>query len=381
MEQNKIYSSTQETPLKVIISGGGTGGHIYPAISIANALKQRVTDVSILFVGAEGRMEMEKVPAAGYPIVALPVEGLQRKLTLKNLLLPYKIWKSIRRASAIIKKFEPDVVVGVGGYVSGPVLWAAQRKKIPTLLQEQNSYAGVTNKILAKRATKICVAYEGMEKFFKKEKISLLGNPVRQDLQRNEESLRVEAAAFFGLDAKKKTVLIVGGSLGARTLNQTMKNALPDVVNSDVQFIWQTGKLYFEQAKTAAQLATNVKVYDFIYRMEYAFALADVVISRAGAGTISELCVVAKPCIFVPSPNVSEDHQTKNAQALVVKNAALMITDANASTQLIPTALELLKNETHCKELQNNIAALAKPNAAQDIVDELLKLLDNRKNK
>ena len=381
MEQNKIYSSTQDTPLKVIISGGGTGGHIYPAISIANALKQRVTDVSILFVGAEGRMEMEKVPAAGYPIVALPVEGLQRKLTLKNLLLPYKIWKSIRRASAIIKKFEPDVVVGVGGYVSGPVLWAAQRKKIPTLLQEQNSYAGVTNKILAKRATKICVAYEGMEKFFKKEKISLLGNPVRQDLQRNEESLRVEAAAFFGLDAKKKTVLIVGGSLGARTLNQTMKNALPDVENSDVQFIWQTGKLYFEQAKTAAQLATNVKVYDFIYRMEYAFALADVVISRAGAGTISELCVVAKPCIFVPSPNVSEDHQTKNAQALVVKNAALMITDANAPTQLIPTALELLKNETHCKELQSNIAALAKPNAAQDIVDELLKLVDNRKNK
>ena len=381
MEQNKIYSSTQDTPLKVIISGGGTGGHIYPAISIANALKQRVTDVSILFVGAEGRMEMEKVPAAGYPIVALPVEGLQRKLTLKNLLLPYKIWKSIRRASAIIKKFEPDVVVGVGGYVSGPVLWAAQRKKIPTLLQEQNSYAGVTNKILAKRATKICVAYEGMEKFFKKEKISLLGNPVRQDLQRNEESLRVEAAAFFGLDAKKKTVLIVGGSLGARTLNQTMKNALPDVENSDVQFIWQTGKLYFEQAKTAAQLAANVKVYDFIYRMEYAFALADVVISRAGAGTISELCVVAKPCIFVPSPNVSEDHQTKNAQALVVKNAALMITDANAPTQLIPTALELLKNETHCKELQSNIAALAKPNAAQDIVDELLKLVDNRKNK
>jgi len=381
MEQNKIYSSTQDTPLKVIISGGGTGGHIYPAISIANALKQRVTDVSILFVGAEGRMEMEKVPAAGYPIVALPVEGLQRKLTLKNLLLPYKIWKSIRRASAIIKKFEPDVVVGVGGYVSGPVLWAAQRKKIPTLLQEQNSYAGVTNKILAKRATKICVAYEGMEKFFKKEKISLLGNPVRQDLQRNEESLRVEAAAFFGLDAKKKTVLIVGGSLGARTLNQTMKNALPDVENSDVQFIWQTGKLYFEQAKTAAQLATNVKVYDFIYRMEYAFALADVVISRAGAGTISELCVVAKPCIFVPSPNVSEDHQTKNAQALVVKNAALMITDANALTQLIPTALELLKNETHCEELQSNIAALAKPNAAQDIVDELLKLVDNRKNK
>jgi len=381
MEQNKIYSSTQDTPLKVIISGGGTGGHIYPAISIANALKQRVTDVSILFVGAEGRMEMEKVPAAGYPIVALPVEGLQRKLTLKNLLLPYKIWKSIRRASAIIKKFEPDVVVGVGGYVSGPVLWAAQRKKIPTLLQEQNSYAGVTNKILAKRATKICVAYEGMEKFFKKEKISLLGNPVRQDLQRNDESLRVEAAAFFGLDAKKKTVLIVGGSLGARTLNQTMKNALPDVENGDVQFIWQTGKLYFEQAKTAAQLATNVKVYDFIYRMEYAFALADVVISRAGAGTISELCVVAKPCIFVPSPNVSEDHQTKNAQALVVKNAALMITDANAQTQLIPTALELLKNETHCKELQSNIAALAKPNAAQDIVDELLKLVDNRKNK
>ena len=370
MQENTTYSS-----LKVIISGGGTGGHIYPAVSIANALKQRIPNVSILFVGAEGRMEMEKVPAAGYQIVALPVAGLQRKLSWKNLVLPFKILKSIRKASVIIKEFKPDVVVGVGGYVSGPVLWAAQRKKIPTLLQEQNSYAGVTNKILAKRATKICVAYDGMEKFFAKEKISLLGNPVRQDLQRDNGSLRTEAATFFGLDANKKTVLIVGGSLGARTLNQTMIKALPDVANSDVQFVWQTGKFYFEQAKTAAQSVANVKVCDFIYRMDYAFALADVVISRAGAGTISELCVVAKPCIFVPSPNVSEDHQTKNAQALVNKNAALMVTDANAPAQLISAALDLLKNETCCSELQNNIAALARPNAANDIVDELLKLI------
>ncbi len=362
--------------LKIIISGGGTGGHIYPAVSIANALKQRFPDVSILFVGAEGRMEMEKVPAAGYSIVSLPVAGLQRKQLWKNISLPFKVWKSVRRASKIISDFKPDAVVGVGGYVSGPVLWAAQRKGIPTLIQEQNSYAGLTNKLLAKRAAKICVAYDGMDKFFPADRIVYTGNPVRQDLRRDDGALRAEAAAFFGIDAAKKTVLIVGGSLGARTLNQTMIKALPQLAGSDVQFVWQTGKYYFEEAKKSVPNDTaNIKVYDFIYKMNYAFAVADVVVSRAGAGTISELCVVAKPCVFVPSPNVAEDHQTKNAQALVNKNAALMVTDANAPKELIVTTIRLVNNETKRNELIENIARLAKPDAANEIVDELIKIL------
>ena len=375
--------------MKIIISGGGTGGHIYPAIAIANALKSRFPEVDILFVGAEGRMEMEKVPAVGYTIVGLPVAGLQRKLTWKNLLLPYKLWKSVRGAAQIINDFKPDVVVGVGGYASAPVLWTAQRKNIPTVIQEQNSYAGITNKLLAKRATKICVAYDGMERFFPKEKIILTGNPVRftslpPTLPEGEGGLTPPPLEGVG----GRLVLIVGGSLGARTLNQAMTQALPELRHSDVHFIWQTGKAYFEQAKAAVKSLPPTPskgggvgtpspwgraggglftVVDFISRMDEAFAAADVVVSRAGAGTISELCVAAKACVLVPSPNVTEDHQTKNAQALVDKNAAIIVRDDEAIDKLFPTVLALLKDETRIKELERNIAALAKPNAADEI--------------
>ncbi len=371
----KRENTIAHTPLKVIISGGGTGGHIYPAVSIANALKQRCPDADILFVGAEGRMEMEKVPAAGYPIVGLPVAGLQRRLTFSNLLLPFKLWKSLQKAKKVIREFRPDVVVGVGGYASGPVLWSAQRMGIPTLIQEQNSYAGVTNKLLSAKARKICVAYEGMDRFFPADRVILTGNPIRQDLRRDDGSLRAEAAAFFGLDPAKKTILVVGGSLGARTLNQTMTNALPALLKGEVQWLWQTGKGYYTTAKALVAEPSPVKVLEFIYRMDYAFALADVVVSRAGAGTISELCVVAKPCIFVPSPNVSEDHQTKNARALVNKQAALMVQDAEAPLSLINEALQLANDDVRLQSLRNNIAALAKPNAAVDIVGILLSLV------
>jgi UDP-N-acetylglucosamine--N-acetylmuramyl-(pentapeptide) pyrophosphoryl-undecaprenol N-acetylglucosamine transferase len=369
--------------MKIIISGGGTGGHIYPAIAIANALKSRFPGVDILFVGAEGRMEMEKVPAAGYTIAGLPVAGLQRKLTWKNLLLPYKLWKSVRKAAQIINTFKPDVVVGVGGYASAPVLWTAQRKNIPTVIQEQNSYAGITNKLLAKRASKICVAYEGMERFFPKEKIVLTGNPVRftTNGERGTENGERRTENPFSLSPfPPSTVLVVGGSLGARTLNQAMMQALPELRHSGVHFIWQTGKSYFEQAKAAVngerrtengERGTDtpfpVTVVDFISRMDEAFAAADIVVSRAGAGTISELCVAAKACVLVPSPNVAEDHQTKNAQALVDKNAAIMVRDDEAQDKLLPTVFALLQDKARIKELEKNIAALAKPNAADEI--------------
>ncbi|MDR0693938.1 MAG: undecaprenyldiphospho-muramoylpentapeptide beta-N-acetylglucosaminyltransferase [Prevotellaceae bacterium] len=360
------------SPLKVIISGGGTGGHIYPAIAIANALRQRCPGVSILFAGAEGRMEMEKVPAAGYAIAGLPVAGLQRKRWWKNFSLPFKLWKSLRKATQIINDFQPGVVVGVGGYASAPVLWAAQRKKIPTLLQEQNSYAGIANKLLAKRASAICVAYEGMERFFPKGKIILTGNPVRFTSLPPTPPFR---------EGKGGIVLLVGGSLGARTLNQSMIQALPALHGSGVHFIWQTGKAYFEQAKAAVDALNRARgtedgspftVVDFISRMDEAFAAADVVVSRAGAGTISELCVAAKACVFVPSPNVAEDHQTKNAQALVAKNAALMVRDDEAKDRLWTVVLELLHDRARIKELEKNIAALAKPHAAEDIVKMII---------
>ena len=364
--------------MKVIISGGGTGGHIYPAIAIANALRKRFPDLSILFVGAEGRMEMEKVPAAGYAIVGLPVAGLQRIRWWKNFSLPFKLWKSLRKAKQIINDFQPDVVVGVGGYASVPVLLAAQWRKIPTLLQEQNSYAGIANKLLAKRAFAICVAYDGMERFFPKEKIILTGNPVRVESGewRVENDKHTPAPAPFStLHSPFSTVLVVGGSLGARTLNRAMIQALPELCNTGVHFIWQTGKMYFEQAKAA--LATipsphSIQVIDFISQMDEAFAAAGVVVSRAGAGTISELCVAAKACVFVPSPNVAEDHQTKNAQALVEKNAALMVRDEDAVEKLWPVVLELLHDKARIGELEKNIALLAKPNAAEDIVDIIM---------
>jgi UDP-N-acetylglucosamine--N-acetylmuramyl-(pentapeptide) pyrophosphoryl-undecaprenol N-acetylglucosamine transferase len=364
-----------EKQLKIIISGGGTGGHIYPAVSIANALQQKVENIELLFVGAEGRMEMEKVPAAGYKTVGLPVVGLQRRLTWKNLLLPFKLYKSLKLAGKILKDFRPDVVVGVGGYASGPVLRKASKLSIPALIQEQNSYAGITNKLLAKKANKICVAYEGMNRFFPKEKIILTGNPVRQDLS-SIHSLKGEALNFFKLDTTKKTILVLGGSLGARTLNESITQGFDRIEESNYQLLWQTGKNYGDTAKQLVvdKASKNVKAHDFIYRMNYAYAAADVVISRAGAGTISELCVVGKPCILVPSPNVSEDHQTKNAQALVNKNAAIMVADNDARANLLNTAFSLIENEQQITTLSTNISKLAMPNAASIIADEVLKL-------
>lgn len=364
--------------IKIIISGGGTGGHIYPAVSIANTLKKRCPDAEILFVGATGRMEMEKVPAAGYEIVGLPIAGLQRKFSLKNFALPFKFVKSRMKAKKILKSFTPDVVVGVGGYASAPTLWAAEKLNIPTLIQEQNSFAGLTNKMLAKRAKKICVAYSGMEKFFPAEKIIFTGNPVRQDLF-DVNKLRDEAFEFFNLDKSKKIVLVVGGSLGARTLNTVICKEINRINSNNIQLIWQTGKNFFAQAKNeiAYSAVKNIRVYDFIYDMNLAFAAADIIVSRAGAGTISELCIIAKPCILVPSPNVSEDHQTKNAMALVNKNAAVKISDDEAASKLIDAVVQLLGDTKKMNELGENIAKLAMPDAAEKIVDEIIKLAEN----
>ncbi|MDR3188064.1 MAG: undecaprenyldiphospho-muramoylpentapeptide beta-N-acetylglucosaminyltransferase [Prevotellaceae bacterium] len=356
--------------MRIIISGGGTGGHIFPALAIAGALRQERPDVELLFVGAEGRMEMEKVPAAGYPIVGLPVVGIERKiLSAKNLSAPAKLLTSLRRAAGIIRTFAPDAVVGVGGYASAPTLWTAQRKGIPTIIQEQNSYAGLTNRLLARRAAKICVAYEGMERFFPKEKIIFTGNPVRQDL-RSVASLRSEAVAHFGLRPDRKTILIVGGSLGARTLNASVLRHLNAVeAAAGVQLIWQTGEYYRRRVgdELAGRACGNVVVTSFISRMDYAYAAADVVVSRAGASAIAELCVARKPCILVPSPNVAEDHQTANAMALVRKNAALLLPDGQALEQLIPLALRLANDGEQQRELERNIGALAIENAAEQI--------------
>ncbi|MDR1898157.1 MAG: undecaprenyldiphospho-muramoylpentapeptide beta-N-acetylglucosaminyltransferase [Prevotellaceae bacterium] len=358
---------------RVIISGGGTGGHIFPAISIANMLKEVDKTVEILFVGAEGRMEMEKIPAAGYNIVGLPVVGLQRKLTLKNFLVPFKLFTSLRKSTKIIKDFKPDAVIGVGGYASAPVLKTAQRMGIPTLIQEQNSYAGVTNKLLSKKAAAICVAYQGMERFFPKEKLFYTGNPVRQDLF-NLAGIREEALRFFGLDPKKPVILSLGGSLGARTMNESVAAHLSELERNNIQIIWQTGKYYFNAALQLSEGKSSVKVCDFIQNMKYAFSAADIIISRAGAGTISELCIVGKPAILTPSPNVAEDHQTKNAMALVRQNAAIMIKDEDAQRDLIPKAVEILGNTAAMKDLSVNIAKLALPDAAKEIVKIILTL-------
>jgi UDP-N-acetylglucosamine--N-acetylmuramyl-(pentapeptide) pyrophosphoryl-undecaprenol N-acetylglucosamine transferase len=362
--------------IKIIVSGGGTGGHIYPAISIANTLKQKIENCEILFVGAEGKMEMEKVPAAGYKIVGLPIRGLQRNLSKENLKFFPRLFKSLRKAKEVVKEFQPDVVIGVGGYASGPLLHVASKLGIPTLIQEQNSYAGITNKLLAKKAKKICVAYDGMERFFPKEKILLTGNPVRKDLI-NIAQKNKEAKEYFKLDLQKKVILIVGGSLGARTINNSVLNALDQIKDSEVQLIWQTGKFYFDKVKEELKSwdLDNVKVFDFVSRMDLAYAAADIVISRAGAGTISELCLVEKPSILVPSPNVAEDHQTQNAMALVKKNAALMVKDVEAQQKLIKEALSLIKDADLLEELAKNSKALAKPNAADDIANEILAML------
>ena len=365
--------------MKYIISGGGTGGHIFPAISIANAIKKRDKDADILFVGAIGRMEMDRVPAAGYPIEGLPVRGFDRKNMLKNIGVLMDFFKSTRKAQQIIKKFNPDIAIGVGGYASAPTLKAASKFGVPTLLQEQNSYAGVTNKMLASKAEKICVAYRGMEKFFPSEKIVLTGNPVRQDLF-EIPSKAEEAYTFFNFNPNKKTLLIVGGSLGARTINQSITAGLEALSKEDIQVIWQTGKFYIGEAMKAAQsfLSEKLLVTDFVSRMDYAYSVADLVISRAGASSISELCLLNKPVILVPSPNVAEDHQTQNALALVNRNAAVMIRDADAVQDLVPKALEMIKNDTLLEELANNIGTLAEKSSADRIADEVFRIIPQR---
>jgi len=361
---------------KFIISGGGTGGHIFPAISIANALKKQMPDADILFVGALGRMEMERVPAAGYPIEGLPVSGFDRKNMLRNVKVLFNLVQSMILARRIIKKFNPEVVIGVGGYASAPTLRAASALGIPTLIQEQNSYAGVTNKLLAKKARKICVAYDGMERFFQQGKIVLTGNPVRQDLFAIAPKTD-EAYQFFGLDPKKRTILVVGGSLGARTLNQSMIAGLEKISKTDVQVIWQTGKFYIDSARKAAEsfVSPALVVTDFVSRMDLAYSIADLVVSRAGASSISELCLLAKPVILVPSPNVAEDHQTQNALALVRKDAAVMIKDMDAMEQLVDSALKLIEDESELTKLSKNILKLAEKDSADRIAVEVVKLI------
>ena len=361
--------------IRLIVSGGGTGGHIFPALSIANAVKAKCPNAEILFVGAENRMEMQRVPAAGYRIIGLPVSGFDRKNLLKNITVLWRLMKSRRKARSIIRDFRPHVAVGVGGYASGPTLKEAGAMGIPTLLQEQNSYAGVTNKLLAKQAACICVAYEGMERFFPKDKIKLTGNPVRQNLL-EATITHDDAVRAFGLNPNKKTVLIVGGSLGARTLNESMLQAWDTLKEIDVQIIWQTGKYYYEQITTQlrGRELPNVHVCDFISSMDAAYAAADLVISRAGAGSISEFCLLGKAVILVPSPNVSEDHQTKNALALVNKDAALYVKDTDATAQLIPLALNTVKDTNRLCSLRTNILTLAYHNSAEVIADEVIAL-------
>lgn len=371
-----------EEELRIIISGGGTGGHIFPAVSIANALKAKRPDARILFVGALGRMEMQRVPAAGYDIVGLPVCGFDRKHLWRNIAVLWKLAKSQLKARRIIKEFRPQVAVGVGGYASGPTLKVAGMMGIPTLIQEQNSYAGVTNKLLAQKAEKICVAYEGMERFFPAGKIIMTGNPVRQDLL-DRQTDRSEAVRSFGLDPEKKTILIIGGSLGARTINQCVLSHLDLIRSSGVQFIWQTGKIYIDDARRRVAEAGELPmlhVTDFISRMDLAYSAADLVISRAGAGSISEFCLLRKPVVLVPSPNVAEDHQTKNALALVDKGAALYVKDSETQEKMLATAIDAVNDAPRLRTLSENIAKLAFYNSADRIADEVLALAANYRN-
>jgi len=360
---------------RIIISGGGTGGHIFPAIAIANAIKSIDNQTEILFVGAEGKIEMQKVPAAGYPIKALPIRGFERKISFNNIKVLLGLVKSLFLARKIIKEFKPNAVIGVGGYASGPVVFMASRQKIPTLLQEQNSFAGVTNKLLAKRAKRICVAYDNMDKFFESSKIIKTGNPVRKALYSNQID-KAQAYKLFGLDSTKNTILILGGSGGARTINEAVIKYLGLIKDSGVQLIWQTGKFYYQKSLDASKdLASDrIKVVDFINDMASAFVVADLVISRAGAGTISELCLLQKPSILVPSPNVAEDHQTKNAMALVNHHAAILVSDKNAVETLIPKALELVKNKMEMEQLSKNISKLAIPDSDMIIAKEIFKI-------
>ena len=360
----------------IIISGGGTGGHIYPAVAIANELKSQDPTIEILFVGAEGKMEMEKVPKAGYKIIGLPIAGINRANLLANLGLPFKLVRSLWKTYKVIKNFKPDIAIGVGGYASGPTLIMANFLGVPTLIQEQNSFAGVTNKSLAKKAKKICVAYPNMEKFFPKEKIVITGNPVRKDIIETA-SKRGQAIKHFGLDADRKTLLIIGGSQGARTINESILAGLNDLISNDLQIVWQTGKLFIDKAKSAVEALQSKRVFvsDFIYEMDLAYAAADLVVSRAGALSVSELCLAAKPSILVPLPTAAEDHQTQNALSLVNVNAAWIVKDIEARENLIEKVIELGNDQKVMSELSKNIKTLAKPYAGQEIAQEVLRLI------
>ena len=365
--------------IRVIISGGGTGGHIFPAIAIANALKAFDPSIELLFVGADGKMEMEKVPAAGFKIEGLPIAGIKRELTLANLSFPLKLIRSLNKAGSIVKNFQPDVAVGVGGYASGPLLFMASRQGVPSLIQEQNSFPGITNKILSRKAKKICVAYEGMENFFPKDKIVFTGNPVREDIKAIDGK-REEALKFFNLDGNRQTILVVGGSQGARSINKAILPGLSKLAEAGVQLIWQTGKSFHPDAKNAIEQinSSSLKAFDFISRMDLAYALADIVVARAGASTVSELCIVKKPAILVPLPTAAEDHQTKNCMSLVDRNAAILLADKDVQGKLINEALLLINNFDLRIQLATNIAPLARPDAASEIAQQVLSLIKNK---
>lgn len=361
---------------RLIITGGGTGGHIFPALAIANEFRDRHPNAEILFVGAQGKMEMNKVPEAGYKIIGLWISGIQRKFTLSNLSFPFKLISSYIKAASIVKKFKPDAVIGTGGYASGPIMLAAIKNKIPSLIQEQNSFAGLTNKRLGDKVTKVCVAHVRMESYFPSSKIVFTGNPVRKDINHLEEK-REKALSHFALSSNERTLLIIGGSLGARTINESILAGIDKLIDARVQVIWQTGKIYFEDIKKQLENKDlrRVRVFDFVKQMDLAYAAADVVIARAGALSISELCLAKKPCILVPSPNVAEDHQTKNAMSLVNENAAVLVKDMQAKEQLVSEALKLVYDESRCEKLSNQIAKLAKPNATIEIVDEIERMM------
>jgi UDP-N-acetylglucosamine--N-acetylmuramyl-(pentapeptide) pyrophosphoryl-undecaprenol N-acetylglucosamine transferase len=365
---------------KMIISGGGTGGHIFPAIAIANAVKEELPDMEILFVGANGRMEMRRVPEAGFPIEGLDIYGLQRQVSLRNILenlkLPFRLYKSTRKAKHIITHFHPDVVVGVGGYASGPTLTVAASMHIPTLIQEQNSYPGITNKILAKNVNVICTAYDGLDRFFPSEKIIKTGNPVRKDILNSVD--KKEGYAYFQLDENKKTVVVLGGSLGSRTINESVGRFVKELSSKKIQLVWQTGEYYYKDLSKEYEGLSGVEIMPFIQRMDYLYSVADVVVSRAGALALSELCVVAKPCILIPSPNVSEDHQTKNAKALSNAGAAILIPDNKACEKLPNAVFGLIEDETQCMKMRESLKKMAQPDAAKQIAKEIITLMDKK---
>ncbi len=365
-----------EVPYRLIITGGGTGGHIFPALAIANEFMRRYANAEILFVGAKGKMEMTRVPEAGYKIVGLWISGLQRKIDFSNFLFPIKLISSYFKARGIINQFKPNIVIGTGGYASGPILLAATGKKIPSLIQEQNSYAGLTNKQLGAKVQRVCVAYPEMDRYFPKSKIAFTGNPVRKDII-DLETKRAQGHNHFGLSANERTLLILGGSLGARTINESVLEGIDKLIDSNVQVIWQTGKFYYESIKAQVHNKDlrKIRIHDFLKQMDLAYAASDVVISRAGALSISEICLAKRPCILVPSPNVAEDHQTKNAMTLVKEGAARMITDREAKNSLVSEALKLIYDEHECNSLRDNISRLGRPRAAEDIVDEIEKLI------